>query len=314
VRVKAGRRAVMGFSEILNHAARIGKARLPRVAVAGAHDKLVLEVVADAAARGFASPLLFGDGPAIAGLVAKHRLALKGCEVVDVPDGVDAARAAVEAASSGEADVLMKGNVTTATLMKAALDPEIGIKADGLMTHVAIIEAEGYPRLLFMSDGGIVIEPSLEEKVAILKNAVAVAKALGVRVPRVALVSSIEIVNLKMRSSVDAAIISKMAARGQIKGAIVDGPLAMDNAISPEAAKHKGIVSPVAGRADVIIVGHADVGNVMYKALTNLCGAHVKTAGVIVGGKVPMVVVSRSDPYSARLNSMAIGCVLAIHA
>ena len=129
--------------------------------------------------------------------------------------------------------------------------------------------------------------------------------------PRVAVISSIEIVNLKMRSSVEAAIIAKMAERGQIKGAIVDGPLAMDNAISPEAARHKGIGGPVAGRADILIVGHADVGNVMYKALTNLCGSQVDTAGVIVGAKVPMVVVSRADTYTARLNSMAVGCVLA---
>jgi phosphate butyryltransferase len=304
----------VSFSDIIFRAKKIGKARRPRIAVAGADDEMVLEVISDAAAQGFAAPLLFGSEARILALAKARRIRLQNCEIVDVADSTAAARGAAEAASSDEADVLMKGNVTTATIMKAALDPEIGIKGGGLMSHLALIEVPGYDRMIFMSDGGIVIEPDLEQKVEIVKNAIAAATALGVRMPRVALLSSIETVNLKMKSSVDAALISKMADRGQIKGAIVDGPLAFDNAVSPEAARHKDIKSPVAGKADILIVGHADVGNVMYKAVTYLCGKGPKTAGVIVGGKVPMVVVSRADTYDARLNSIAVACVLAFRA
>jgi len=298
------------FRDIIRLARSVSKTRRPRVAVAGADDPVVLDVLCDASAQGFAAPLLYGRQSNIQQLVKRQRLSLKGCEIVDVDDPSDAARLAAQAASSGTADVLMKGNVTTATIMKAALDKEIGIKTDRLMSHVAIFEVEGYDRIMFMSDGGIVIEPDLEQKVEIVRNAISVAHALGVRQPRVAILSSIEIVNTRMRSAVDAAIIAKMADRGQIKGAIVDGPFAFDNAISPEAAKQKGVRSPVAGNADILIVGHADVGNVLYKTLTYFVGKRCKTAGVIVGGMVPMVVVSRADTYEARLNSIAVACIL----
>jgi phosphate butyryltransferase len=302
------------FIDIMNLARKAAKVKRPRVAVAGAHDAMVLEVICDAAAQGLATPLLFGDEVRIREIARRSRIGLKGCEIADVKDGASSARRAVQAASSGEADVLMKGNVTTATIMKAALDDEIGIKTHGLMSHVALFEVEGYNRVMFMSDGGIVIEPNLEEKVEIVKNAIAVARALGVKMPKVALLSSIEIVNLKMKSAVDAAVISKMADRGQIENAIVDGPLALDNAVSPEAASRKGIKGPVAGAADILIVGHADVGNVMYKTMTYFCGKRCKAAGVIVGGRVPMVVVSRADTYEARLNSIAVACVLSFRA
>jgi phosphate butyryltransferase len=270
----------------------------------------VLDVLSDAAEQGFASPILFGDEAKIHQIASGQRLPMGKCDVIDVPDATTSARMAAEAASSGQADVLMKGNVTTATIMKAALDPDIGIKTDDLMSHVAIFEVEGFKRIMFMSDGGIVIEPDLGQKVEIIKNAISVAHALGVGKPKVALLSSIEIVNTRMKSAVDAAIIAKMADRGQIKGAIVDGPFGFDNAISAEAARQKGVKSPVAGAADILIVGHADVGNVFYKTLTYFLGKRCKTAGVIVGGTVPMVVVSRADTYEARLNSIAVACIL----
>lgn len=298
------------FKDIFDRAKKLAKEKRPRIAVAGAHDEIVLEVVCDAEAQGFAAPLLFGDEARIRDIAKRKRAVLDRCEVIGVRDDRSAARQAVQAARSGDADVLMKGIVTTGTLMKAALDDEIGIKTDGLMSHVALIETDYYKRVLLMSDGGIVIEPDLEQKVAITKNAISVAHAIGLSLPKVALISSIEVVNLKMKSSVDAAVISKMADRGQIKGAIVDGPLAFDNAVSVEAARHKGVASPVAGQADILIVGHADVGNVMFKALTYLCGPQVRTAGVIVGGRVPMVAVSRADTYDARLNSILVACVL----
>lgn len=298
------------FDDIIRLARKVSKTHTPRVAVAGAHYPIVLDVLCDAAGQGFASPLLFGDEGRIREFARKQHLSLKGCEITDVLDPVSASRQAAQAARSGEADALMKGNVTTATIMKAALDDEIGIKTDRLMSHVAVFEVEGYKRVMFMSDGGIVIEPDLEQKVQIVENAIQVAVALGVKVPKVALLSCIETVNTRMRSAVDAAVISKMAERGQIKGAVVDGPLAFDNAVSPEAARQKGIESPVAGAADILIVGHADVGNVLYKTLTYFCGKRARTAGVIVGGKVPMIVVSRADTYEARLNSIAVGCVL----
>jgi phosphate butyryltransferase len=302
------------FRDIINLARKVARQETPKVAVAGADDPIVLDVLCDAAERRFACPILYGDGARIREIGAKNRLSLRRCEIVDTSDPEDAARQAVEATSSGQAGVLMKGNMTTATIMKAALDGEIGIKTDRLMSHVAVFEVESCRRIMFMSDGGIVIEPDLEQKVQIVENAIRVARALGIRMPKVALLSSIEIVNLKMRSAVDAAIIAKMADRGQIKGAIVDGPLAFDNAVSIEAARQKGVKSPVAGAADILIVGHADVGNVFYKTLTYFCGKRCKTAGVIVGGTAPMVLVSRADTYEARLNSIAVACVLSVKA
>jgi phosphate butyryltransferase len=298
------------FEDILKVARRVSRAHRPRVAVAGAHESIVLDVLSDAVAQGFAAPLLYGDESKIRRIAARQRLSLDGCEIIDVPDPTRSARMAAEAASSGQADVLMKGNVTTATIMKAALDDDIGIKSDGLMSHVAVFEVDAFKRIMFMSDGGIVIEPDLEQKAEIVRNAVKVAVALGVKTPKVAMLSCIEVVNTRMKSAVEAAIISKMADRGQIPGAIVDGPFALDNAVSIEAARQKGVKSPVAGVADILIVGHADVGNVFYKTLTYFCGQQAKTAGLIVGGIVPMVAVSRADTYEARLNSIAVACVL----
>jgi phosphate butyryltransferase len=310
VKSKTGKTRAVRFDDIIKVARRVSKRHKPRVAVAGAHDPIVLDVICDAANQGFAEPLLFGDEAEIGKIASKQRLDLSRCDVINVKDPTSAARRAADSARSGDADVLMKGNVTTATIMKAALDEEVGIKTARLMSHVAVFEVEGYKRVMLMSDGGIVIEPDLAQKVEIVKNAIAVAHALGLSRPKVALISSIEIVNTKMKSAVDAAIIAKMADRGQITGAVVDGPFGFDNAISPEAAAQKGVKSPVAGNADVLIVGHADVGNVLYKCLSYFLGKRCKMAGVIVGAKAPMVVVSRADTYEARLNSIAIACIL----
>lgn len=307
---KTGKTRAVRFGDIIKLARRVSKQYKPRVAVAGAHDPIVLDVITDAANRGFAEPLLFGDETKIGEIASKQRLDLSRCEVIDVKDPTSAARRAAESAHSEDADVLMKGNVTTATIMKAALDEEIGIKTDRLMSHVAVFEVEGYNRVMLMSDGGIVIEPDLAQKVEIVKNAIAVAHALGLSRPKVALISAIEIVNTKMKSAVDAAVIAKMADRGQITGAVVDGPFGFDNAISPEAAARKRVKSPVAGKADILIVGHADVGNVLYKCLSYFLGKRCKMAGVIVGAKTPIVVVSRADTYEARLNSIAVACIL----
>jgi phosphate butyryltransferase len=299
------------FRDILVLAKKVAARTSTRVAVAGAADPIVLDVLCDACKKGFAEPLLFGDDSGIEQIARKQRLSLKGFTVVDVRGPVKAARAAVRAVSGGRADVLMKGNVTTKTIMQAALDEEIGIATERLMSHVAIFEVAGFDRIMFMSDGGIVIEPTLEQKVEIINNAVSVARALGVRKPKVAMLSAIETVNLRMKSAVDAAVIAQMSERGQIKNAVVDGPFGFDNAVSLEAARQKGVRSPVAGKADIFIVGHADVGNIFYKILTYFVGERAQTAGVIVGARVPMVVVSRADTYDARLNSIAVACILA---
>jgi phosphate butyryltransferase len=304
------KRKAVRFGDILKLARKAARRQRPRVAVAGAHAPIVLDVLSDAARQGFAEPVLFGDEAKIKSIASEQRLDLTGCDIINVKDPTAMARRASAMARTGDADVLMKGNVTTATIMKAALDEEVGIKTDRLMSHVAVFEVKGYDRVMFMSDGGIVIDPDLAQKVEILKNAIQVAHALGVAKPRVALLSSIEIVNTKMKSAVDAAVIAKMADRGQISGAVVDGPFGFDNAISPEAAAQKGVKSPVAGQADILIVGHADVGNVLYKCLSYFVGDRCSMAGVIVGAKVPIVVVSRADTYRARLNSIAIACVL----
>ncbi|MPM46116.1 Phosphate acetyltransferase [bioreactor metagenome] len=219
-----------------------------------------------------------------------------------------AAAKAVELVSKGEAQFLMKGILGTADLLKAVLNKEAGLKTSNLLSHVMIYEVPTYHKLLFLTDGGMVPYPELKDKIGIINNAVKVAHSLQIEKPMVAPICAVEVVNPSMQATLDAAALATMNKRGQIKGCIIDGPLALDNAISKEAAHHKGIVSEVAGETDILLVPNIEAGNFLGKSLTYF--AQAESAGVIVGAKCPVVLVSRADSAKSKLYSIALGAVL----
>ncbi len=297
---------ITSFSQLMEEARRKG----PKVvAIAAAHEKEVLLAAQDAEKLGLAECILVGDHSLIRRLAAEDNIDLGRMMVIHEPDPLTAARKVMELVSLGHAQLAMKGKIETGHFLRAALDKEIGIRIGKLLTHVGIFEIPGFDRLIFISDAGVVVAPTLEEKVVIVQNAIDVAQALGVECPKVAILAATEMVNPKIPSTLDAANLSKMADRGQIKGGIVDGPLALDNAISEESARIKGINSPVAGKADILITPDIEAGNVLAKAITYFAGG--KMAGVVVGGKCPLVVASRSDPHETKLVSIALGVLLA---
>jgi phosphate butyryltransferase len=228
---------------------------------------------------------------------------------VEEPDEARAAELAVRAVSSGEADLLMKGNVKTATLLKAVLNKEWGLRSGSLLSHVFLFEIPKVGKVFCMTDGGMSMYPDLTAKKGIIENAVECYHKLGVECPRVAALAAVEVVNQDMPCTIDAAVLTQMNRRGQIKGCIVDGPLALDNAVSEESARHKGIVSDVAGKADILLVPDIEAGNLMGKVMIYMSGG--RGAGVIVGARKPIVLTSRFDNVETKLLSIAFGAVLA---
>ena len=279
------------------------------VAIASAASAEVLDAAREAQSAGMARCILVGQRDQIARTADLADTDISDMQIVPVESDQQSARMVMEMARSGEADVVMKGTLGTPLFISAALDREAGLRRGKLFTHVAVYEIPGFRRLLLISDGGVVIAPDIYQKVEIVQNAIDVGHTLGIETPRVAILAAAELVNPKIPSTVDAASLSKMAERGQIVGGIVDGPLALDNAISPEAADIKGIRSPVAGRADILIVPDIEAGNIMAKAISYF--AHGSMAGIVVGGLAPMVVTSRSDPPRSKLVSMALAILVA---
>lgn len=280
-----------------------------RLVVAAAQDPDVLEAVRDAVEWGIVSAILVGDEGKIASIAKEINLDLRNCTVVPEPDPVLAAKKAVALVADGQGDMVMKGKVGTADILRAVLDKEKGLRTGSLLSHVSALDIEGYDRLIFMTDGAMNIAPDLGQKVQIIQNAVDVARAVGFPEPKVAVLAAVELVNPDMPAAVDAALLAKMGDRGQIKGAIVDGPLALDNAVSLHAAEVKGIKSPVAGRADILVVPDIEAGNVLYKSIVYFAKARV--TGVIAGAKAPVVLTSRSDTHQAKLDSIAFSAVYA---
>jgi len=279
------------------------------VAVAVAEDEDVLAAVKEARRQGIAEFRLFGNRPNIERIAQHIGFPLSQVMVEHVEDPKAACLAAVKAVRDGKADVVMKGMVPTADFLRAVLDKEHGLRTGRVLSHVAVFEAPLADRLMLLTDAAMNIAPTLEQKVHIIENAVQVARALGIDRPKVALITAIETVNPDMPSTTDAAILAKMAERGQIKGADVDGPLALDVAVSPEAAAHKKVGGPVAGFADVLIVPNIETGNAVYKTLTYLAGA--KIAGILVGAKAPVVVTSRADSPETKLYAIALAVLTA---
>lgn len=276
-----------------------------KLAVAAAEDADVLNAVTRAAGLSLIEPVLIGDEKKIRAIAADQGYSLEGCTLVDLPDHTDAARHAVALAREGEVQAIMKGQLHSSILMKAILNKETGIRKGAVLSHVGIIQCPKLNRLLFLTDGAMCTYPDLEQKVAIINNAVTVAHRLGVETPRVACLCAVETVNPKMQPTLDAAVLSLMNQRGQIKGCLVDGPLALDNAVSPEAAEQKGVKSPVdvKGNADILLVPNIEAGNLLLKASRNL--ADCMTVGLVAGATVPVIMSSRADTADNKLYAIA---------
>jgi phosphate acetyltransferase len=280
-----------------------------RVAVVHPVNDVSLEAVLSSVRLGLIAPVLIGPRERIEAAAASIGADLSAFDIVDAPHSHAAANVAVAMALRGEVDALMKGSLHTDELMGAVVRREGGLRTSRRISHCFVMDVPGHSQPLIISDAAINIAPTLEEKVDIVQNAIDLAHALQIPMVRVALLSATETVNPKVPSTLDAAVLCKMADRGQITGAQLDGPLAMDNAIDPEAARIKGIVSPVAGRANVLIVPDLDAGNMLAKSLTFLGGAYA--AGIVLGTKVPVILTSRADSESARLASCAVASMLA---
>ncbi len=280
-------------------------------AVAHPCDEVSLKGAVEAARLGLIVPILVGPLARIGEVATANSVDVAGLRIVDAAHSHDAAAKAVELARSGEAEALMKGGLHTDEIMGAVVAREGGIRTSRRISHCFIMDVPGHPDPLVITDAAVNISPTLEEKVDIVQNAIDLANGLGLPEARVAVLSAMETVNPKVPSSVDAASLSKMAQRGQITGGVVDGPLALDNAISEEAAATKRISSPVAGRANVLVVPDLEAGNMLAKALSFLAGAD--SAGVVMGARVPIILTSRADSLTARFASCAVAALLAQH-
>ncbi|MCG3089020.1 phosphate butyryltransferase [Sporosarcina cyprini] len=286
----------------------------PVVSVASAADSHVLGAVKMALERNLASFRLFGDKEEIRSVLAKvdPRLLDNGfIEIEDASDQRMAAKLAVQSVSGGQADVLMKGNLPTATILKEVLNRDYGLRKETILSHVAAFEVPGYERLLFVTDAAMNIAPDLTEKAQIVRNAVLAAHACGISKPIVAPLAAVETVNPAMQPTLDAAALVAMNHRGQINGCIIDGPLALDNAVSREAAEHKGIEGETAGNADILLVPSIEAGNILYKSLMYF--ANAKVGAVIQGAKAPVVLTSRSDRMESKLYSLALAILVSQH-
>lgn len=279
-----------------------------RVAVAVAQDEAVMEAAAYAAEQQIAEFILVGNAGKIKAVADKRKLSLSGIEIIHEADDKQAALAAVKLVSGGQAAVLMKGFINTADLLRAVLDKEHGLRSGRVLSHAAVFDIPGYSRLLTITDGGMNIAPGLQQKADIIRNSIGITRMLGIEPAKVAVLAAVEVVNPDMPVTMEAAALAKMADRGQIQGAIIDGPLALDNAVSLEAAQHKKIVSPVAGSADILVVPNIEVGNILGKSLQYF--AQARMAGLILGASRPVIVTSRADSHESKVMSIALGALL----
>ncbi|MGE1031599.1 phosphate butyryltransferase [Bacillus sp. GKis3/1] len=280
------------------------------VAVAVAEDHEVIEAVARAITLQLAQFRLYGNQEKIMGMLQEHGLQTsEHIEVIAATSSAEAAELSVKAVRNGEADVLMKGNIPTANILKAVLNKEWGLRKGSVLSHVAAFEVPNYNRLIFVTDAAMNIVPDVTQKAAIIQNTVEVARAIGIDLPKVAPIAAVEVVNPAMQATIDAAMLTQMNRRGQIKNCVVDGPLALDNAVSQIAAEHKGIVSDVAGKADILLVPTIEAGNVLYKSLVYFADA--KVGATIAGAKAPIVLTSRADSAETKVYSLALAVATA---
>lgn len=295
-----------GLQRLLAHARSLGPVR---TAVVHPCDVLSLSAALDARAEGLIVPRLVAPRSRLEAVAAGAGLTLTDVEVDDVPHSHAAAARAVALAAQGEVEALMKGSLHTDELMSAVLRADAGLRTKRRVSHCFLMQTPAYPRPFILTDAAVNIAPGLDDKADILRNAIDLAHSIGVTCPHVAILAAVETVNPRMAATLDAAALCKMADRGQITGAVLDGPLAFDNAVSAAAARIKGIVSPVAGQADILLVPDLESGNMLAKQLEYLGGAI--SAGIVLGARVPIVLTSRADLRASRLASCAVAVLLA---
>lgn len=284
---------------------------LPATATAVAHpcDASALRGAMDATRLGLISPILVGPRDRIEALAKQNGISISGAPIVDAPHSEASAARAVELVREGRAEALMKGSLHTDELMAAVVKRDTGLRTARRVSHCFVMDVPSYAETLIVTDAAVNIAPTMEDKVDIIQNAIDLAHALRFAEVRVAILSAMETVNPKVPSTIEAAALCKMADRGQITGAILDGPLALDNAISVESVQIKKIDSPVAGRANVLVVPDLEAGNMLAKSLSFL--AHADAAGIVLGARVPIILTSRADSVTTRLASCGIAALVA---
>ncbi len=281
-----------------------------RLIVAAGEDPHTIEAVARAHKEGIVDVTLVGNPEKINEVAKAHNVDVSEFEIIEEKDPKKAAKVAVRLIREGKGDALMKGLVDTATYMRAILNKEEGLlKEKRVLSHVTVIEFPMHHKLLIVSDVAVIIQPTLEQKIEMIKYTIEVANALGIETPKVAIISAVEKVNPKMPSTIDAALLKVMGERGQIKGAIIDGPLALDIAVSKECLDIKGLKSPLEGDADVLIFPNIETGNVFFKTATRLAGGRL--AALVTGTDVPCVLTSRADDEDSKFYSIALAALVA---
>jgi len=273
-----------------------------KLIVAAAQDQHSMGAVIRAWKDNIVEPILVGDKESIQNICLENNYDITGLRIIHEPDTEMAVEMSVRMVSNKQGDILMKGKVGTSILLKCILNKEWGLRTGHLLSHFALFEVDTYPKVIAVTDVAMNIAPDLQDKIAIINNSVGCLIKLGYSMPKVAILGAVEMVNENMKATLDAALLSKMNQRDQIKNCIIDGPLAFDNAVSLESAKHKGIRSEVAGDTDLLLMPDIEVGNVLYKSLVFF--ARAKVAAVILGARVPIVLTSRSDSEQAKYDSI----------
>lgn len=290
--------------------ARVNDCGMKTVSVAVAQDSAVLEAVVAAKERKIANAILVGDEKKIREIADSLSMDLSGFEIINVVDMTEAARTAVSLVHEGRADMYMKGLIDTKGFLKSVLDKEVGLRTGKPLSHVCVFEVEGIDRLLFLTDVAFIPYPTLEDKVHIINNTLEITRACGIENPKIAPLAAVEVINPKMPATVEAGELTRMNKEGEITGCIVDGPLSLDLAIDPEAAKHKGATDrAIQGDADILLFPDIHAGNLVYKCLVHT--AKVVNGNILTGTKAPVILTSRSDDFETKVNSIALGAVVA---
>lgn len=289
---------------------RVSEFDMKTVSVAVAQDSAVLEAVKAAKERGIADAILVGDENKIKAVADEIGMDLNGFKIIHVADDIEASLTAVKLVHDGKADMYMKGLIDTKSFLKSVLDKEVGLRTGKALSHVCVFDIKGIDHLLFLTDVAFMPYPTLEDKVNIIKNTLEITEACGIENPKVAPLAAVEVVNPKMPVTVEAAELTKMCEEGQITGCVVDGPLSLDLAIDPEAAKHKGATDrKIQGDADILLFPDIHAGNLVYKALVHT--AEVKNGNMLTGTKAPVILTSRSDDFETKVNSIALAAIVA---
>jgi len=298
--------SIANYDQMLEAATAVGP--VP-VAIAAAQEEEVLLAASQAQSRGIVSAILVGDASAIHAMANRAGIDLDSMQIINQPDPVQSAATTMQMVAQGEAKVAIKGQLATSVFLHAALDRDAGLRTGRLISHVGVFEIPSFERILFITDGGVVLDPSTAQKIEIVSNGITVAKGLGIQQPRVALLASSDQVQPELPVTLEIAGIVALKSRWAREGALVDGPFLLDTAVSAQVAAQRGRNGPVAGHADVLVAPDVESGNIMAKGITYFAGGRM--AGLVVGAKAPLVVGSRADPPETRLVCIAAGALLA---